>query len=94
MGIILNLDCACIILKKIEKVLDIIYLNVYINRAVKILYGILAQLGEHLPYKQGVTGSSPVAPTRKLPFGQFFYLYRFSVWGCGGMPFTFARWIL
>ena len=26
--------------------------------------GILAQLGEHLPYKQGVTGSSPVAPTR------------------------------
>ena len=26
-------------------------------------YGILAQLGEHLPYKQGVTGSSPVGPT-------------------------------
>ena len=26
--------------------------------------GILAQLGEHLPYKQGVTGSSPVGPTR------------------------------
>ena len=25
-----------------------------------ILYGILAQLGEHLPYKQRVTGSSPV----------------------------------
>ena len=24
------------------------------------LYGILAQLGEHLPYKQRVTGSSPV----------------------------------
>ena len=24
------------------------------------LYGVLAQLGEHLPYKQGVTGSSPV----------------------------------
>ncbi len=28
--------------------------------------GRLAQLGEHLPYKQGVTGSTPVAPTRKL----------------------------
>ena len=29
----------------------------------KIVYsGILAQLGEHLPYKQGVTGSSPVGP--------------------------------
>ena len=25
--------------------------------------GIIAQLGEHLPYKQGVTGSSPVGPT-------------------------------
>ena len=25
-------------------------------------YGSLAQLGEHLPYKQGVTGSSPVGP--------------------------------
>ena len=27
-------------------------------------FGILAQLGEHLPYKQGVTGSSPVGPTK------------------------------
>ena len=26
------------------------------------LLGILAQLGEHLPYKQRVTGSSPVGP--------------------------------
>ena len=25
--------------------------------------GSIAQLGEHLPYKQGVTGSSPVGPT-------------------------------
>ena len=25
-----------------------------------VVYGILAQLGEHLPYKQRVTGSSPV----------------------------------
>ena len=29
----------------------------------KLLSGILAQLGEHLPYKQRVTGSSPVGPT-------------------------------
>ena len=28
-----------------------------------VVYGILAQLGEHLPYKQRVTGSSPVGPT-------------------------------
>ena len=27
-----------------------------------ISHGILAQLGEHLPYKQRVTGSSPVGP--------------------------------
>jgi hypothetical protein len=26
------------------------------------IYGILAQLGEHLPYKQRVIGSSPVGP--------------------------------
>ena len=29
---------------------------------VWVVYGILAQLGEHLPYKQRVTGSSPVGP--------------------------------
>ncbi len=28
------------------------------------LFGSIAQLGEHLPYKQGVTGSSPVVPTK------------------------------
>ena len=28
-------------------------------------YGVLAQLGEHLPYKQRVTGSSPVGPIPK-----------------------------
>ena len=28
--------------------------------------GVIAQLGEHLPYKQGVTGSSPVGPTFKV----------------------------
>ena len=27
-----------------------------------LLIGVLAQLGEHLPYKQRVTGSSPVGP--------------------------------
>ena len=28
----------------------------------KLISGVLAQLGEHLPYKQRVTGSSPVGP--------------------------------
>ena len=27
-------------------------------------YGSLAQLGEHLPYKQGVIGSSPIVSTK------------------------------
>ena len=29
-------------------------------------YGSIAQLGEHLPYKQEVTGSSPVVPTKYM----------------------------
>ena len=28
------------------------------------VHGVLAQLGEHLPYKQRVTGSSPVGPIK------------------------------
>ena len=28
----------------------------------RIFYGIIAQLGEHLPYKQRVIGSSPIGP--------------------------------
>ena len=28
--------------------------------------GSIAQLGEHMPYKHGVTGSSPVVPTNHL----------------------------
>ena len=31
-------------------------------------YGGLAQLGEHLPYKQRVSGSSPLASTIKIVF--------------------------
>ena len=34
---------------------------------VGVTNGELAQLGEHLPYKQGVTGSSPVLPTIQCP---------------------------
>ena len=30
------------------------------------LYGILAQLGEHLPYKQRVIGSSPIGPINQF----------------------------
>ena len=36
----------------------------------KAEYGSIAQLGEHLPYKQEVTGSSPVVPTKHGPVVQ------------------------
>ena len=35
--------------------------------AIKYDYGVLAQLGEHLPYKQRVIGSSPIGPIVKMP---------------------------
>ena len=41
------------------------------GRLVLYEVGILAQLGEHLPYKQRVTGSSPVGPihhSKKIRF--------------------------
>ena len=42
-----------------------IFMNVYMALIEYMLQnGILAQLGEHLPYKQRVTGSSPVGPTQ------------------------------
>ncbi len=31
-------------------------------------FGSIAQLGEHLPYKQRVIGSSPIVPTNTLRF--------------------------
>ena len=34
-----------------------------------VVYGIIAQLGEHLPYKQGVIGSSPIGPIEQNQFG-------------------------
>ena len=43
-----------------QKVLtnQFLYDNIYES----LSYGSLAQLGEHLPYKQRVIGSSPIAP--------------------------------
>ena len=48
------------------------------------MYGILAQLGEHLPYKQGVTGSSPVTPTKR---GLVVQLVRMPACHAGGRRF-------
>ena len=44
-----------------KNTIDFLRIVYYTIRALEIL-GILAQLGEHLPYKQRVTGSSPVGP--------------------------------
>ena len=42
-------------------------------------YGVLAQLGEHLPYKQRVIGSSPIGP----------------IWEAGnGFPVNFLIYII
>ena len=39
--------------------------------------GVLAQLGEHLPYKQRVIGSSPIGPTpEKTGYGEIAQLAR------------------
>ena len=40
---------------------------IYVAWVLRKSHGGIAQLVEHLPYKQGVTGSSPVVPTIK-PF--------------------------
>ena len=54
------------ILKNAKKIVDICSCPRYNNgvgqRKRPTSNGILAQLGEHLPYKQRVTGSSPVGP--------------------------------
>ena len=34
----------------------------FLNRRNNFISGVLAQLGEHLPYKQRVIGSSPIGP--------------------------------
>ena len=67
-----------------KKVLTNSYFPVYNSRAVDgkqtkqapaaaTDYGILAQLGEHLPYKQRVIGSSPIGP---ISYGEIAQLAR------------------
>ena len=50
----------------------------------KVVRGSIAQLGEHLPYKQRVTGSSPVVPTKRGPVAQ---LVRVPACHAGGRGF-------
>ena len=48
--------------------------NSFVCDIISALLGGLAQLGEHLPYKQRVTGSSPVPPTSKASRKTCFFL--------------------
>ena len=55
--------------KKIEKIFKNLLTNgkgcgiIYnVVRKTSTTYGSIAQLGEHLPYKQRVIGSSPIVP--------------------------------
>ena len=43
------------------------YIYDILIKSLKVTYkdGSIAQLGEHLPYKQRVIGSSPIVPTRE-----------------------------
>ena len=63
-------------------------------------HGRIAQLGEHLPYKQGVTGSSPVVPTTGKKINM--YVVWWLRWlECrpvtpeveGSIPFQVAIWL-
>ena len=47
-----------------------------------ISYGILAQLGEHLPYKQRVIGSSPIGP---ISYVKKYRLFGFIIRRCGSI---------
>ena len=54
------------------------------------LCGRIAQLGEHLPYKQRVTGSSPVVPTTYGPVAQLVRVPVCHAGGRGSSPFWVA----
>ena len=45
--------------REFESLLGRLYRKV---QDINLIVGIIAQLGEHLPYKQGVIGSSPIGP--------------------------------
>ena len=56
--------------------------------------GRIAQLGEHLPYKQRVTGSSPVVPTTNGPVVQLVRTLACHARGRGFEPHSGRQYIL
>ena len=58
---------------------EMLFLYTSYCRSVRVEQGRLAQLGEHLPYKQGVIGSSPIVPTKDYPpQGGIIYIMKVS----------------
>ena len=64
------------ILLTIKNTNSIIIKQVAVEKTAASNYGVLAQLGEHLPYKQRVTGSSPVGPIDLIEYGGIAQLAR------------------
>ena len=69
--------------KGVDKCREVVYNN--IRRLGNTGHGSIAQLGEHLPYKQRVTGSSPVVPT--ILNGQVVQSVRMPACHAGGRGF-------
>ena len=74
-------DIAAIDQKFLKKIKNIMQIRLQFFWIFGIVYkrsnGSLAQLGEHLPYKQGVIGSSPITSTNNL-------IYKYSAeWNAG-----------
>ena len=51
-----------------------------------VVYGVLAQLGEHLPYKQRVIGSSPIGPILQQEIVADFKIVQLQNVTDAGMP--------
>ena len=61
-------------LKKIKKTVD----NPFLYMLQWSCFGSLAQLGEHLPYKQEVIGSIPITSTKLNHSTEWFFNYPFA----------------
>ena len=78
--------CCCFLLRKKTFKKNKIFFKKSIDKCRFICYnyrvddGRLAQLGEHLPYKQRVTGSSPVLSTKAWSRKTPSLILNYSAW--------------